>query len=499
MRRYQIALVERQEIAEALQRAQTTRAEEDCFPLFPVFPSWQVHRKLPLADNNKPAYVRLHDGLQQCSMLLRMWEHWAHMESIVTWTEVAVDDIQKFLESVLCSLSAKLHCTSFPFPLTHSWFDTLTLFRTSGHIGRDAMSTDCNFFTALSVDNAQQWTRAITHTSLLHANQEGTSWVVTPTMCDLVLSQILTATHETNVAQRHNASFDHGSTVTNIHEFCGLASKTDAIRGVFILPTSAHEAIRLLTQTAHARNARLHTASFEFQATALHPAARIRLPDNDSRVQVWIYESELMRQTRPIDASCVVATLGQQLKQVGAHVHRQDLSSVTTPSPPQGQAFVAFAASQARARHAALNPECKLQANKHPKWWSQPHKQWTTVGKSWDEVNRNLHLSPHSWVRKIHHMRKVTPRVSVFQEGTWIYILWSTTSGLCYIGQTGAKCNARTLHKRGMEHIRCALGYKNIHALLHTSNNHLAPRNVYKHIPLSTTRRTESTFFVRQK
>ena len=75
------------------------------------------------------------------------------------------------------------------------------------------------------------------------------------------------------------------------------------------------------------------------------------------------------------------------------------------------------------------------------------------MGKSWDEVNRNLHLSPHSWVRKIHHMRKVTPRVSVFQEGTWICILWSTTSGLCYIGQTEAKCNARTLHKRGMEHI----------------------------------------------
>ena len=189
-----------------------------------------------------------------------------------------------------------------------------------------------------------------------------------------------------------------------------------------------------------------------------------------------------MQQTCPIDASCVVATLGQQLKQVGAHVHRQDLSSVTTPSPPQGQAFVAFAARQACARHAALNPECKLQANKRPKWWSQPHKQWTTVGKSWDEVNRNLHLSPHSWVRKIHHMRKVTPMVSVFQEGTWIYILWSTTSGVCYIGQTGAKCNARTLHKRGMEHIRCAVDYKNIHALLHTSNNHLAPRNVYKHM-----------------
>ena len=150
------------------------------------------------------------------------------------------------------------------------------------------MSTDCNFFTAPSGDNAQQLTGAITHTSLLHANQEGTSWFFTPTMCDLVLSQIPSATHETNVAQRHNASFDHGSTVTNIHEFCGLARKTDAIRGVFILPTSAHEAVRLLTQTAHARNARLHTASSEFQATALHPAVCIRLPDDDSKVRVWI-------------------------------------------------------------------------------------------------------------------------------------------------------------------------------------------------------------------
>ena len=99
------------------------------------------------------------------------------MESILTWTEVAVADIQKFPKTVLFSLSAKLHCTSFPFPLTHSWFDTLTLFNTSGHIGTDAVSPDCNFCTALSGDNAQQWTGAITHTSLLHANQEGTSWV----------------------------------------------------------------------------------------------------------------------------------------------------------------------------------------------------------------------------------------------------------------------------------------------------------------------------------
>ena len=214
----------------------------------------------------------------------------------------------------------------------------------------------------------------------------------------------------------------------------------------------------------------------------LHPAARICLPDNDPRVRVWIYESELLRQMRPIDALCVVAMLGHQLKQVGAHVYKQDVSSVTTPSAPQGQAFVAFAASQARARHAALNPECELQENKRPKWWSQPHQQWSTAGKSWDEMNRNLHLSPHSWVRKIHHMRKVTPEVSVFQERTWISILLSPSSALCYIGQTGAKCNARTLHKRGTEHIRGALDYKTMDALLHASNNHLVPRNVYKHM-----------------
>ena len=108
--------------------------------------------------------------------------------------------------------------------------------------------------------------------------------------------------------------------------------------------------------------------------------------------------------------------LGQRLKRAGAHVYKQDMSSVTTPSLPEGQAFVAFAASQARARHTALNPECKLQANKRPKWWWQPHKHLSIVGKSWDETDCNLHLSPHSWVWKIHHMRKVTPQVSVFQE-----------------------------------------------------------------------------------
>mmetsp|Transcript_30225 Transcript_30225/g.51095 ORF Transcript_30225/g.51095 Transcript_30225/m.51095 type:complete len:222 (-) Transcript_30225:88-753(-) len=79
-------------------------------------------------------------------------------------------------------------------------------------------------------------------------------------------------------------------------------------------------------------------------------------------------------------------------------------------------------------------------------------------------------------------MRKVSPDVSVLREGTWIYILWSTTSELCYIGQTGAKGNARTLHKPGKEHIRCALDYQNLDTILQHAKSHLAPRNVYKHM-----------------
>ena len=206
------------------------------------------------------------------------------------------------------------------------------------------------------------------------------------------------------------------------------------------------------------------------------------MPTDDRLAQFWVYESCDIRIHRPLSATNLIATLGQHLKQVNAELLSHDTTPLYTPAPAQGMAFVAFAANQARQRRLALNPQCKVLHNLRPKWWSPPNRNWSKEAQSWDEVNRNLHLSPHSWVRIIHQMRKVRPDVSVHREGTWIYILWSTTSGLCYIGQTGAKSNARTLHKRGMEHVRCALDYHNIEAMLQHTTSHLAPRNVYKHM-----------------
>ena len=157
MKKYQITMVERQEIAEALQRAQPRRGEKDCFPLFPAYPSWQVHRKLPPGDNNNPAYVRLHEdcnGVQfyyECGNIGPTWSPYSHGQKCLC---------------VTYKNSWRVHCVTFlpnytahhsPFPLTHSWFDTLTLFNTSSHTGTDAMSTGCNFFTALPRDSAQQW------------------------------------------------------------------------------------------------------------------------------------------------------------------------------------------------------------------------------------------------------------------------------------------------------------------------------------------------------
>ena len=222
--------------------------------------------------------------------------------------------------------------------------------------------------------------------------------------------------------------------------------------------------------------------SSPFPITAAHRAAKLDMPTNDRMAEFWVYESCDIRTHRPLSATNLTATLGQHLKQVNAKLLSQDTTPLYTPAPAQGKAFVALAASQARQRRLALNPQCKVLNNLRPKWWSQPNRNWSKVAQSWDEVNRNLHLYPHSWVRKIHQMRKVRPDVSVHREGTWIYILWSTTSGLCYIGQTGAKSNACTLHKRGMEHVRCALDYHNIETILQHTKSHLAPRNVYKHM-----------------
>jgi|Transcript_30225 hypothetical protein len=86
MKRYQVALAERQEIAEALHPSLQVPAERDCFPIYPVYPTWPIHSKLPIADSGKPAYIRLQTSLTKIIMLCRPWEHWCHMEAILTWT-----------------------------------------------------------------------------------------------------------------------------------------------------------------------------------------------------------------------------------------------------------------------------------------------------------------------------------------------------------------------------------------------------------------------------
>ena len=156
MRHYQIALAERQEIAEALQRSLQMRAERDCFPLYPVYPAWPIHSKLPIAESGKPAYFQLQQSLTRSVMFRRLWEHWCHVEAILTWTEVGLNDIEHFIECAYASLSAKLYKTTFSFPLPDTWFDTLSHCGLSGHLHTDAMSTACNYFTASPDDVAQR-------------------------------------------------------------------------------------------------------------------------------------------------------------------------------------------------------------------------------------------------------------------------------------------------------------------------------------------------------
>ena len=415
-------------------------------------------------------------------MFRRLWEHWCHMEAILTWTEVSLSDIEQFVECAYASLSAKLYHTSFSFPLPDSWFDTLSHCGFSGQLHTDAMSTACNYFTASPGDVAQKWTGAVAHTALLTARQDHTTWLVTPLLQDTTLCSIVSTAPKLAPPQNTNARFDHSATAYAVSDFCALAARTRSVRGILLLPTSCTQAHKALRELVCATAGTLAPLSSPFGISTANRTARLDMPEDDSMVQFWVYESCEMRAHRPLSATNMVATLGQHLKQVNAKLLSNDTTPLYTPAPAQGKAFVAFAASQARIRGSALNPQCKVQKNLRPKWWSRPNRNWSKVAQSWDEVNRNLHLSPYSWVRKIHQMRKVRPDVLVHREGTWIYILWSTTSELCYIGQTGAKCNARTLHKRGMEHIRCALNYQNIESILQNTKSHLAPRNVYKHV-----------------
>ena len=191
------------------------RAERDCFPLYPVYPTWPILSKLPTADNGKPAYIQLQNTLTNSLMLRRLWEHWCHMEAILTWTEVSPDEIERFIECTYASLSATSYHTSFPFPLPDSRYDTLSQLGLSSQVHADAMSTACNYFTAPPGDIAQKWIGAITHQALLRAllraRQEHTTWLVTPMLQDNTISAIVSTAATLSSPKQTPTEFDHSA------------------------------------------------------------------------------------------------------------------------------------------------------------------------------------------------------------------------------------------------------------------------------------------------
>ena len=88
---------------------------------------------------------------------------------------------------------------------------------------------------------------------------------------------------------------------------------------------------------------------------------------------------------------------------------------------------------------------------------------WEGVGKSYDVVNRLIHLGKTTPGRKISSWTMVSQEISVLTPGTWIYVIWSLYDGFVYVGQCGAKFSERHAFQRLIEHIPEARDWQLLH------------------------------------
>ena len=82
-------------------------------------------------------------------------------------------------------------------------------------------------------------------------------------------------------------------------------------------------------------------------------------------------------------------------------------------------------------------------------------KDWDAIFGLWDRVNVAPGTARPSHLRRLHAMRLT--RVSVREDGCWVYVLWCLTEGRVCIGQIGGRENFRCVRVQGSEHIclRC--------------------------------------------
>ena len=158
------------------------------------------------------------------------------------------------------------------------------------------------------------------------------------------------------------------------------------------------------------------------------------------------------------------------------NLKKQRFGPLSVPASACSKYFIDEFQKEVKVRRHALNPSVKKTPQGKHFWWQKPRRDWQSVYKSWDRINRILHLAPFSWVSKIAALRRVDPSISVLRDGVWIYVLWCTKSGAVYFGQTGARSGPRGVGLRGKEHLLCGI---DIALVLHDFQDGTGPRSLY--------------------